>query len=315
MYNEHEVLWVEKYRPRTMDDVILPPSLRGVFHGHVIDGVVPNLILSGPPGIGKTTVARALLEDLGFEYYLLNSSKERGIDVLRNDITSFASTVSMNGKRKYVILDEADYLPPLTQAALRNFIEECSSNCGFIFTCNFKGKIIDAIHSRCSVIDFAADSSRDEMVSLFLKRLVSVIFRGEGVKKYDLKHLAQFTIAMFPDFRRVLNEIQSCTNAGTVDSTRLLSAQSHQLSDLISYMKARDFSKARKWIGENVSRVPSDVFYRSIYDTCHEFVSPPDIPLLVLIIAKYQYQDSFVASKEINTAACVAAIMGEISLK
>ena len=310
---EH-MLWVEKYRPRSIEETVLPTDLKQIFSKFVEDKFVPNLLLCGRAGIGKTTVARALLEELSCDYIVINGSLNGNIDTLRNDIKTFASSVSLSGGRKYVILDEADYLNPnSTQPALRNFMEEFSKNCGFILTCNFKNRIIEPLHSRCSVVEFKlAKEERPQLASTFYKRACSIL-EGEGVK-FDTKAVAGVVSKYFPDFRRTLNELQRYAATGAIDAGILANKKEETFKELFEYIKAKNFTNVRKWVGEN-SDVDTAVFFRTLYDLLSEQLKPSSIPQLVLTLADYQYKAAFVADPEINLAACLAEIMVQAEFK
>ena len=310
---EH-MLWVEKFRPRSIEETVLPTDLKQVFSKFVEDKFVPNLLLCGRAGIGKTTVARALLEELSCDYIVINGSLNGNIDTLRNDIKTFASSVSLSGGRKYVILDEADYLNPnSTQPALRNFMEEFSKNCGFILTCNFKNRIIEPLHSRCSVVEFKlAKEERPQLASTFYKRACSIL-EGEGVK-FDMKAVAGVISKYFPDFRRTLNELQRYAATGAIDAGILANKKEETFKELFEYIKAKNFTNVRKWVGEN-SDVDTAVFFRTLYDLLSEQLKPSSIPQLVLTLADYQYKAAFVADPEINLAACLAEIMVQAEFK
>ena len=301
-------LWTERYRPKTIEETILPVELKAVFQQFVDQKNIPNLILSGSAGVGKTTVARAMLEQLGCDYIVINGSMNGNIDTLRNEILNFASSVSLSGGRKYVILDEADYLNAnSTQPALRNFMEEFSRNCGFILTCNFKNRIIEPLHSRCSVIDFKI--GKKEMAKLamqFMKR-VSNILNSENIE-FDKAVVAEVIQKHFPDWRRVLNELQRYSATGKIDSGILANLQQVSIKELVSMLKEKNFSGLRKWVGENLDNDQNSIF-RQLYDTASEFLPPTDVAQLVLILGKYQYQAAFVADQEINLMACLTEIM------
>jgi DNA polymerase III delta prime subunit len=303
-----EFLWVEKYRPKTIDDTILPVDLKATFQQFVDQKNIPNLILSGSAGVGKTTVARAMLEQLGCDYIVINGSMNGNIDTLRTDILSFASSVSLQGGRKYVILDEADYLNAnSTQPALRNFMEEFSRNCGFILTCNFKNRIIEPLHSRCSVVDFKI--SKKDMAKLamqFMKR-VNFILNTENVK-YESAVIAQVIQKHFPDWRRVLNELQRYSATGNIDSSILANMQETSIRELINFMKDKDFTEVRKWVRNNLD-TDVNVLYNEFYDSASQYFTPDSIPMLVLHIATYQYQNAFSANPEINFSAFCAHVM------
>jgi DNA polymerase III delta prime subunit len=309
---EH-LLWVEKYRPSRIEDCILPDAIKETFQEFVKRKEIPNLLLSGTAGVGKTTVAKALCNEIGCDYIIINGSDESGIDVLRNKIKNYASSVSLMGGRKVVIIDEADYLNPnSTQPALRGAIEEFASNCSFIFTCNFKNRIIDPIHSRCSVIDFKINGSKPKMAAQFFKRVENILSQ-EGVT-YDKEVVAAVITKHFPDNRRILNELQRYSVSGSIDKGMLSSVSDIQLADLIRALKDKDFASARKWVTNNLDNDPARIF-RKLYDSLYESLKPQSVPQLVLILAKYQYQAAFVADAEINLVACLTEIMVDCEFK
>lgn len=303
-------LWVERYRPKTVQDTILPPELKATFQQFVDNKNIPNLILSGSAGVGKTTVARAMLEELDCDYIVINGSMNGNIDTLRNEIKNFASSVSLAGGRKYVVLDEADYLNSnSTQPALRNFMEEFSKNCGFILTCNFKNRIIEPLHSRCSVIDFKI--TKKEIPGLakdFMKRACGILNK-ENIE-YDKTVVAELIKKFFPDNRRILNELQRYSATGRIDSGILVNLQELSLKNLVEFLKNKDFSNMRKWVAENLDN-DADVIFRKIYDQASQYLTKNSIPAVVLIIGKYQYQHAFVADAEINLVCCLTEIMIE----
>ena len=309
-----EFLWVEKYRPKTVEETILPVELKSVFQQFVDQKNIPNLILSGTAGVGKTTIARAMLEQLECDYIVINGSMNGNIDTLRNEILNFASTVSLSGGRKYVILDEADYLNAnSTQPALRNFMEEFSRNCGFILTCNFKNRIIEPLHSRCSVVDFKI--SKKDMAKLamqFMKR-VGNILEKEGIE-YDKAVVAEVIQKHFPDWRRVLNELQRYSATGKIDTGILANVQEISINELINLIRDKNFTEIRKWVANNIDQDQNELF-RRIYDQSSEFLTPISVAQLVLIIAKYQYQAAFAANAEINLVACLTEIMMHCEFK
>lgn len=309
-----EFLWVEKYRPHTIADTILPESLKKTFQTFVDKKNIPNLLLTGSAGVGKTTVARAMLEELGCDYIVINGSLEgRSIDTLRNEIANFASSVSFTGGRKYVILDEADYLGRDMQPALRNFMEDLSSNCGFIFTCNFKSKIIAPLHSRCSVIDFKLNKEdRVKVAAQFMKRLQHIL-KDEGVK-YDNAVVAEVLKKYFPDWRRVLNELQRYAATGAIDTGILASMSDETIEQLVGYLKSKNFTAIRKWIGENPD-IAVDELFKKFYDIASEKMTPTSIPELITILAEHQYRAAFVANQEINLASCMVQIMVNCQFK
>jgi DNA polymerase III delta prime subunit len=303
-------LWVEKYRPKTIEDTILPAELKKVFQQFVDQKNIPNLILSGSAGVGKTTVARAMLEQLECDYIVINGSMNGNIDTLRNEILNFASSVSLSGGRKYVILDEADYLNPnSTQPALRNFMEEFSNNCGFILTCNFKNRIIDPLHSRCSVIDFKISKKQMPKLAMCFFKRVQGILKEENVD-FDQAVVAEVIQKYFPDWRRVLNELQRYAATGAIDSGILANMQETSLKELVGFMKDRNFTEVRKWVKVNLDVDVNDL-YNQFYETASEHVDQLSVPVLILLIAKYQYQNAFSANPEINFVAFLTEVMKE----
>ena len=308
-----EFLWVEKYRPKIITDTILPQELKSTFDDFVKGGI-PNLILSGGPGVGKTTVARAMLEQNKSDYIIINGSLYGNIDTLRTEIKNYASAVSLQGGRKYVILDEADYLnPQSTQPALRNFMEEYSNNCGFILTCNYKNRIIEPLHSRCSVVEFnIPNKQKPELAKDFLKR-VKHILDSENVQ-YSDKCIAELIMRYFPDWRRVINELQRYSHNGKIDAGILTNVGDQSFNTLIGYLKGKDFNRMRKWVGDNIDNDTTNLF-RKIYDNANEHVKESTIPLLVTVIADYQYKSAFVADQEVNMVACLTQLMLECDFK
>lgn len=305
-----DFLWVEKYRPKTINDTVLPSDIKSAFQQFVDQGSIPNLLLTGGPGVGKTTAARAMLEQLDCDYIVINGSLKGNIDTLRNDIQQFASSVSFSGGRKYVILDEADYLnPQSTQPALRNFMEEFSKNCGFILTCNFKNRIIEPLHSRCSVVDFKIPTKeKPKLAAQFFKRACSVL-DNESVE-YDQKVVVELIQKHFPDWRRILNELQRYGATGKIDSGILVNLSDEGFKKLVGYLKDKNFTDVRKWVGENADNEPTVVF-RKLYDHASEIMTKSSIPQLVLILSEYQYKHAFAADHEINLVACLTHIMME----
>jgi DNA polymerase III delta prime subunit len=305
-----EYLWTEIYRPSKIEDCILPARIKDSFLEYVKQGKVPNLMLTGGPGIGKTTSAIAMCEEIGLSYMMINASNENGIDVIRTKIINYASTLSLTGGRKVIILDEADNLTAANQSALRGTIEEFSNNCSFILTCNFKAKIMDAIHSRMAVIDF--NLSKDEkaqMATMFFKRLKNILTQ-ENVE-FDSKVLAEIISRYFPDYRRTLGELQRLAVTGKIDSNTLTQLSDvRNIKELMSFLKDKNFREVRKWVVDN-SDVDMPRLYRAIYDALAEFLKPSSIPVAIIIIAKYQYQNGFVADTEINLVACLTEIMVE----
>ena len=307
------LLWVEKYRPKKVEDCILPDTIKTTFQEYVNKKEIPNLLLSGSAGVGKTTIAKALCEEVGCDYIVINGSDESGIDVLRTKIKHYASSVSLSGGRKVIIIDEADYLNPnSTQPALRGAIEEFSSNCSFIFTCNFKNRIIDPIHSRCSVVDFKINGNKAKMAAQFFKR-VEWILEQEKIK-YDKEVVAAVITKHFPDNRRILNELQRYSISGVIDKGILSNITDIQLDNLVKGLKEKDFAVVRKWVTSNLDNDPTRI-YRKLYDTLYEQLKPNSVPQLVLHLAKYQYQAAFVADHEINMTACLTEIMVDCEFK
>ena len=310
----NDFLWCQKYRPKTVSECILPERLKTVFQEFVNSGNIPNLLLTGTAGVGKTTVAIAMCEELNLDYLFINSSDERGIDTLRNKIKGYASTFSFEGKRKVIILDEADYITPEAQAALRGAIEEFSNNCTFIFTCNFKARLIEAIHSRCSVIDFTLQTEeKPKMASAFFNRL-SEILKLENVA-YDKAALIEIIKKFFPDYRRTMNELQRFSKNGTIDASVIVQVSLvKSIDDLVRNLKEKNFGEMRKWVVLN-SDIDCARLYRKIYDGLYEYMRPESIPQAVVILAKYQYQSAFVADQEINLVACLTEIMVDCEVK
>ena len=306
------MLWVEKYRPKTIEECILPDSLKATFQEFVNHKEIPNLLLSGTAGVGKTTVARALCLEVGCDYIVINGSDENGVDTIRVKIKNYASSVSLMGGRKVIILDEADYLTPNAQAILRASIEEFASNCSFIFTCNFKNRIIDPIHSRCTCIDFKLNGSKATMASKFFKRIENILTL-ENVK-YDKEVVAALITKHFPDNRRILNELQRFSVSGVIDKGVLGSVADVQIAGLIKALKEKDFAGARKWVTQN-SDQDTTVLFRKIYDTMQDNMKPQSIPQTVLTLAKYQYQSAFSADREINFMAFLVELMVDVEWK
>ena len=307
-------LWVEQYRPKTVDDCILPQSLKDTFKEFVEVGNVPNIILSGGPGVGKTTIAKAVLDEIGATSMMINGSEESGIDVLRTKIKNFASTVSLEGGRKYLILDEADYLnPQSTQPALRGFMEEFHKNCGFILTCNYKNRLIEPLHSRCSVIDFTIPKSEKPNLAMEFMKRVEFILQSENVE-YDKKVLIEVIQRHFPDWRRILNELQRYSVSGRIDAGILVDMAEINIKELMKFMKEKEFTHVRKWVVNNLD-MDAVRLYRSIYDSLYTFLDHSTIPHAVCILAEYQYRGAFAADQEINTLACLTEIMAKVKFK
>ena len=307
-----EFLFVEKYRPQTIEDCILPSGLKETFQKIVDKGEIPNMMFTGSAGVGKTTVARALCNELDLDYMLINGSEDGNIDTLRGKIKQFASTISLQGGQKVVILDEADYLnPQSTQPALRGFIEEFSSNCRFILTCNFKNRIIDPLHSRCSIYEFNL-GNKAEMAQTFMARLQFILDSEHII--YDNAVIAELIMKYIPDWRRVINECQRYGMSGHIDTGILVTLSETSIAGLMEDLKTKNFKKMRKWVTDNID-VESAKLFRLIYDNMSDYVEPSSIPQLVLILADYSYKDSFVADHELNVVACMTEIMSSIKFK
>ena len=306
-----DFLWVEKYRPKTIDDVILPVDLKGFFKEVVKSGELPNMLFTGTAGLGKTTVAKALCNELNLDWILINGSEEGNIDTLRGKIKQFASSVSLSGGYKVVILDEADYLnPQSTQPALRGFIEEFSNNCRFILTCNFKNRIIEPLHSRCGIYEF--NTTKKDMAVLcgeFMTRAKGIL-DGEGIT-YEEPILADIIMKHAPDWRRILNELQKHSVLGSVARTASGDSGLQLFPELIQSLKSKDFKKMRAWVANNMD-IESAAIFRGLYDNMNDNVKPQSIPQLVLILAEYQYKNAFVADHELNTVACMTEIMANV---
>ena len=308
---EH-LLWTERYRPQTVEDCILPERLKVPFQEYVNQKQIPNLLLTGGAGVGKTTIAKAMCNEIGCDFMVLNGSDENGVDTIRIKVKNYASSMSFAGGRKVIIIDEADYLTPNAQAILRNAIEEFAANCSFIFTCNYKAKIIDPLHSRCAVIDFAMkNGEKAKMASSFFKRIESVL-STEKVE-YDPKVIAELVKKHFPDFRRVINELQRYSQLGKIDVGILSQIGDVSITELIKFMKEKDFASVRKWA--STTEIDSVAFFRKLYDNLYEMLKPSSIPGVVLILADYQYKQAFVADQEINLVACLTEIMANGDFK
>jgi len=309
---EH-ILWTERYRPQTVDECILPERLKKPFEEYVKSGIIPHLLLSGGAGVGKTTIAKAMCNEISADYIIINGSDESGIDVFRTKIKNFASTISFTGGRKVIIIDEADYLNPnSTQPALRNAMEEFAENCSFIFTCNFKNRIIDPLHSRCSVVDFTLrNEEKVQMAGLFFKRITNILTQ-ENVE-FDSKVIAEVVKKHFPDFRRTINELQRFSKFGKIDTGILAQIGDVSIQEVIKHLKEKDFGALRKWVAMN--DVDSATLFRKIYDNLYEILQPQSIPQAVIILADYQYKQAFVADAEINLVACLTELMVSVEFK
>jgi DNA polymerase III delta prime subunit len=309
-----EFLFCEKYRPKTIEDCILPDDTKKTFKEFVAKGEIPNLLLAGPPGIGKTTIAKALCNELGADYYVINGSDEgRFLDTVRNQAKNFASTVSLTGssKHKVIIVDEADNTTSDVQLLLRANIEAFYNNCRFIFTCNYKNKIIEPLHSRCAVIDFTIKGKqKSQLAGSFFKRLQNIL-DAEGIR-FDQKVVAELISKHFPDFRRVLNECQRYSTGGEIDAGILASFSDISVNELVKNLKEKNFTEVRKWVVSNLDN-DAPVLLRRIYDACYDYLLPQSIPAAVLVIAKYQYQSAFCVDQEINLLACLTELMVECS--
>ena len=311
-----DFIWVEKYRPKTISECILPNNTKKTFQDFLDKGEIPNMLLAGPPGIGKTTVAKALCNELGADVYVINGSDEgRFLDTVRNNAKNFASTVSLTAtaKHKVIIIDEADNTSNDVQLCLRAFIEEFAGNCRFIFTCNYKNKILEPLHSRCSVVEFGIKGKdRQSIAAQFFKRLQEIL-DTEGVE-YDNKVLVELINKHFPDWRRVLNEVQRYSVSGKIDAGILATFSDVAVNELVKNLKDKNFPEVRKWIVSNLDN-DTTVLLRRIYDACYETLVPGSIPAAVLVLAKYQYQGAFVADQEINMLACLTELMVECEFK
>ena len=305
---KNKILWVERYRPQTVKDCILPEYLQQPFQSYVDNKTIPNLLLSGGPGMGKTTVAKAMCNEIGLDYLIVNGSEETGIDLLRVKLTNYCSSVSLMGGRKVVIIDEADYLNPTsTQPALRGFIEKFSDNCSFIFTCNYKNRIIDPIHSRTSVIDFRIDKRQQPTIAhQLLKRVLSIL--DENEIQYEEKVIAEVILKYFPDFRRILNELQRYSQHGVIDTGIFQSFSDTNFRKLVNALKDKKFTEIRKWVVENSDNDPK-LIYRKLYDNIQEYLEPSSVPPAILLLADYQHKAAFVADQEINLTACLIEMM------
>lgn len=305
------LLWVEKYRPKSIEDCILPETIKTTLRDVVSQNKIPNMMFTGTSGIGKTTAARAICNETQADYLIINGSDEgRMIDTLRTKLTQFCSTISLSGSRKVVIIDEADYMnADSVQPAMRNFTERFADNCSFIFTCNYKNRIIEPIHSRCAVIDFSLKNGEKQVIAArFMKRVESIL-AAESID-YDKEVIAKLVLKHFPDFRRVLNELQRYSTSGEINSGVLANIKEMNLKELIDSLREKNFSKMRQWVVANVDNDPATV-YRKIYDELYNVIEKGSIPQAVLTIAEYQYKSAFVADQEINLVACLVELMAE----
>ena len=309
-----DFLWCEQYRPRKIEDCILPDNIKSVLTKFVEQGKIPNLLLSGPPGIGKTTVAKALCEEIGADYYVINGSDEgRFLDTVRNQAKNFASTVSLTGGAKVIIIDEADNTTNDVQLLLRANIEEFSSNCRFIFTCNYKNKIIEPLHSRCSVVDFSiSGKEKQQLAAQFFKRIQDILV--EQRVEAEPKVLVALVQKYFPDFRRTLNELQRYSSIGKIDTGVLAAISDTKLDDLMGFIDKKEFTNMKKWVVQNLDNEPTQIM-RKIYDNLYTYLKPASIPEAVLIIGDYQYKAAFVADQEVNLVACCTELMMRCQFK
>ena len=312
--NVENMLWAEKFRPRKIDDCILPEATKKMFKEFASKGELPqHLLITGSAGTGKTTIARALCNEIGADVLFVNGSEESGIDILRTKIRSFASTVSLTNAKKVVILDEADGTSSSFQPALRAFMEELSNNCRFILTCNFKNRIIEPIHSRCAVIEFKIENvDKPKIAAQFFKRITQIL-KSDGVE-YEPAVVAELVNKHFPDFRRVLNELQRYSASGKIDTGILINLGDESFKTLVKHLKAKSFTEVRKWVGQN-SDIETSALFRQLYDKSVDYLEQSSIPQLILILADYQHRAAFVADPEINVMACMVEIMSSCKFK
>jgi len=305
--NPSEFVWTQKYRPKNIEECILPSSIKEIAKGYIEQGRIPTMLFTGSAGTGKTTLAIAMCEELGADWMMINASSQNSIDDVRTTITQFASTVSFNDSKKVTILDEADYLSPNAQAALRNLVESSASNHSIIFTCNFKNRIIDAIHSRCNIIDFKIPASeKPKLASQFMKRCEQILSKEDV--EYDKKVLAELINRHFPDYRKTINELQKYAVGGKVDAGILVNLSDESFNELVSFLKEKKFNSIRKWVANNAD-IDSVKLFSELYNKSSDKMQPQTIPELVLILAKYSYQSAFVADHELNTMAALTEIM------
>lgn len=301
------LLWVEKYRPKTLSNCILPTDLGIIFKGMVKDGKIPNMLFYGKAGTGKTSVAKALANDIGMDSILINCSEDKGIDTLRVKIRQYASTISLSGNGKLIILDEFDYATTAIQTGLRGAIEEFANNCRFIITCNYKNRVIDPLHSRCTGIDFTVPSTEKAAIASQILARIENILKSENVP-YDVPVLVNLIKRHFPDIRRIINELQKYSSSGNIDVGILSQGSCDSYKELLSYMKAKDFAACRKWVMQNIDLNTSE-FFKKLYNELYNVLKPASIPQAILIIAEYQYKSAFAADQEINTMAMVVQLM------
>ena len=306
----NDMIWVEKYRPHKVADCILPEDLKNTFQQYVDRKEIPNLLLCGTAGVGKTTIAKALCDEVGCDYLMINGSDESGIDTFRIKIKNYASSMSFTGGKKVIIIDEADYLNPnSTQPAMRAAMEEFAHNCTFIMTCNYKNRIIEPLHSRCAVVEFKLrKEDKPKMATLFMKRAAQIL-KQEGVT-FETPVLAEVVKKHFPDYRRVLNELQRYAVSGKIDSGILASVADVTVIELVNALKSKDFGAMRKWVADNGNEDSARIF-RKIYDSLYDHMNKGSIPMAVVILARYQYQSAFVADQELNLVACMTEIMSD----
>lgn len=303
-----EIIWVEKYRPNTVADTILPERIKKVFQDCVDNGATQHMLLVGRSGVGKTTIAKAMCDELGIKPLFINSSEERGIDTLRVKIRNYASTVSLSGKRKVIICDEADGISGQAQDAFRGVLEEFANNVTFIFTANYQGKLLEAIHSRCAVLDFTLQNEEKPKMAMLLLKRVSAMLKAENIE-FEKPVLIKIIEQYFPDYRRTINELQRFSKGGKIDAGTLVEIQNvRNFEDLVGYLKEKDFGKMRRWVAQN-SDIDFNRIYRRVYDALNGILKPEDVPQAVVILAKYQYQGSLVADQEINTTAMFTELM------